>query len=75
MPVSVFASGGMPSRCQYGHDWTRPRSYSLSWITCNCACGGGHHRVKCGTGGCTSAWYDPPHTPGQEVRGYPEAAG
>ncbi len=39
----------------------------LGWVLCDCPgvqdnpAGYGHHQVRC-IAGCTSVWYDPPHT-------------
>jgi hypothetical protein len=67
MGVSVFASGEYPNECPAGHE-LKPGHVTISWMPCDCPGvrgqpAMGHHVVRCGTAGCTAAWYDPPHEP------------
>ena len=59
---------GVPAQCQAGHGWG-PGLVIVSWHPCDCPAalaepGNGHQVVRCGTAGCTSAWYEPRHGPG-----------
>ena len=66
----------LPDACRYGHPWTKGGSVNISWVTCGCAGGRGHHRVRCMTEGCPSVWYSPAHEPGAEPGSdYPPRAG
>jgi hypothetical protein len=38
----------LPDACRYGHPWG-PGAVNISWVTCGCAGGRGHHRVRCMT--------------------------
>lgn len=57
-----------PAECQAGHPWG-PGKVIVAWRPSDCPAalakpGKGHQVVRCGTAGCTSAWYDPPHDRG-----------
>jgi hypothetical protein len=65
-----------PAECENGHEWG-PDRVLVSFTRCHCApvheaygeTGGlGHLTVACGTPGCRSKWYTPPHEPGMLVR-------
>ena len=54
-----------PLQCPAGHQWG-PGRVIVSWSPCDCPGalshpGKGHQCVRCGTRGCTAAWYTPKH--------------
>jgi hypothetical protein len=69
MSVRLPAWWSWPERCEHGHEWG-PGLVLVSFERCNCAPvrtaypdgrGRGHLTVACGTRGCRSTWYTPPH--------------
>ena len=60
-----------PTSCAQGHEWG-PGRVIVGWMPCDCpgaitASGMGHLWVRCHAAeGCSSIWYDPPHSPNQE---------
>lgn len=41
-----------------------PGRLSLSWVSCSCQPGGGHHVARCRVNGCPAGAEHPPECPG-----------
>lgn len=63
MGVSRPSWWNYPTKCEAGHEWA-PGLVVVAWHPCDCPRaiaqpGRGHLVVRCGTPGCTSAWFKP----------------